>query len=101
MTPHQQNIEIAKLLPELVAIINGNVVWKDTELCVTDREWLYVIHEAVDSLTPDQKNRFHSALHRVVAISNSQEEVISRHVAEATYPQRREALLRTLNLWED
>lgn len=104
MTPHEQNIAIARLLPELLIVFKDSIYWTNTVQDVTDREWLYVIHEAEKLLDYDQAEQYASDLWSIVIdaedhLENPPPSNISR--LSATYPQRREALLRTLNLWKD
>lgn len=95
MNEHEQNIAIAKLLPELLTAYMDSIYWNSDARDVIDSEWLYVIHEA-EKLIAKTKDE---------GLEVYQQKLRSRcgerYWFSATYPQRREALLRTLNLWKE
>lgn len=101
MTSHEQNIAIAKLLPSILREGDNAILWV-SGFPVLDSEWLYVIHEAEKLLlSTEQQNTYYA---NIAEITWGCEETGNRRVVfnqlTATYPQRREALLRTLNLWK-
>lgn len=98
MNEHEQNIAIAKLLPELLTAYMDSIYWNSDFRDVIDSEWLYVIHEAEKLIftTPAKRTQYYWQLLNVIGRYTSPDTAIS-----ATYPQRREALLRTLKLWKE
>lgn len=128
MSPEAQRIAVANLLPSLLHVEESGVVgrtldealmnptktvilWKDTELIrdwypVRERDWYFILHEAEKVLTHDQCTSYHETLDMLHASDTTERNGEQDYPAQdfwfhATAAQRTEAILRTLNLWDD
>lgn len=100
-------LKLAKMLPEMISFTQNCVdgyrfYWKHgTGQLITSREWLYVVHECEKKLSQEQYNSFHNNLWSMFVHSKVFANEHERAICSATFDQRAEALLRTLNQWEE
>ena len=115
MNKEQQRYAIARNLLEYKFHFynknsEGGVCWNDTDRSVTEREWLGVMHLAESQLAIGESNGWSQQkqyAHYLGEVTNNDngrgwQPLASSDcfpILHASEDQRREALLKTLNLW--
>lgn len=118
MTPLAQKLALAKLLLDDIYYEEktGKFHWKKTYYnYITNREWLYVVHECEKKLT-DKNSIIEEGYSRADDYALNLLSIVGTwkpkswggeceadfaKVANATFEQRSEALLKTLGLWKE
>lgn len=110
MTLEKIKLQLAKLLPGLIHLESkGNEVffaWSNEfdiknpdKHRVTDREWLYVVHEVEKTLRKAPNTYQPGGIGHYT--QQLEQKLGTEGKCLANFEQRSEALLKTLNLWEE
>jgi hypothetical protein len=106
MTDHELKLAIAREFPAIVHRCHNHdapcIHWTDTKQVVTDREWLAVMHEVEGGMAGGVKGAYYAnKLPRATGYGiMSVDYQNTALITHATWQQRAEATLRTINKWE-
>jgi len=109
MTLQQKRRAMAEACPGIFMMWGHKVRWRDTIEYVTEREWLYAVHAAEGTLTPDQEEAYVECLSGMIMDTAYEKDpryfksnLCSRDSTyRATEPQRLDAFLKVKGLWRE
>ena len=100
MTLQQKRRAMAEACPGILFVSKGtnDVCWKDTGVMVTEREWLYAVHLAEQTLTGSECLRYAEELNKA---TNCFKHITPVIMICATESQRIDAWLKVKGLWRE